>query len=451
LAGKAYVWTDDRCAWLMEQVEKQVQATGRNDFTKLGKAVGTTATGAKLRYQALARDGKCPTVAELIRRHRQGEDKAATIPEQEVQTTTTEQGIEARSNGSRIRTVEDLLKHIEADMTRYEIDRCEATKYEMGSKDADGKAVVTELHRVFVKLKPKAGPSTLDLVEGIVRSAFVTRKPLVVRRPALVKGDLLQLVVIPEPHVGKFAWDAETRWGNYDIPIAVEMLRDLMGQAVEKGDARKPARRLIACIGDYFHYDTPHGSTTKGTPLDRDGRVQKMITEGSRALFDMIEMSAAEVPTEVLLTPGNHDEVLTWALQTTLLSHFRHDKRVTINDEVTTRKYRRWGKTLLGFTHGNNPPLRQLPALMASERPEDWGATIYREFHTGDKHAVASIQTIDRVITRTCPSISAADKWHSDNGYVGQLRAMETFFYSQHGHLAGMDVMNPTVKRSKAA
>jgi hypothetical protein len=60
--------------------------------------------------------------------------------------------LEARSTSRRIRTVDDLLRHIEADMSKYEVAASEATKWECG----DGNGGTIELHRVFVRLKPKA-------------------------------------------------------------------------------------------------------------------------------------------------------------------------------------------------------------------------------------------------------------------------------------------------------
>jgi hypothetical protein len=46
--------------------------------------------------------------------------------------------VEARSTSRRIKTVEDLLAHIEADMSRYEVAASEATKWEVGASDGAG-------------------------------------------------------------------------------------------------------------------------------------------------------------------------------------------------------------------------------------------------------------------------------------------------------------------------
>ena len=57
------------------------------------------------------------------------------------QVTQTQSGdtLEARSTSRRIKTVADLLLHIEADMTRFEVAQSEATKWECG--DGDGGTV----------------------------------------------------------------------------------------------------------------------------------------------------------------------------------------------------------------------------------------------------------------------------------------------------------------------
>ena len=48
---------------------------------------------------------------------------------EEVTQSQTGDTLEARSTSKRIKTVEDLLRHIEADMSRFEIAASEATKW----------------------------------------------------------------------------------------------------------------------------------------------------------------------------------------------------------------------------------------------------------------------------------------------------------------------------------
>lgn len=368
---------------------------------------------------------------------------AAPQTEQEVEHKATEGGIEARANGKRIKTVEDLLAHIGADMTRYEVERSEATKYEVATKDPEtGKVTTTELHRVFVRLKARAGPSVIETVGAMIAGAFAKRAPVVRALPRRSQGEVMQAMVIADPHVGKYAWSHETGWEDYDISIATRLLRESAAELLEDGNQASVGRRVIMLLGDYFHYDTPHGQTTKGTPLDRDGRVEKMIEAGSKALFDIVEASAKAMPTEVVLVPGNHDAVLTVALRQILTAHFRGDSRVHVDTRGTSRKYIEHGRCLIGMTHGDKARKR-LGELMAAEASEAWGRSRYREIHTGHLHSTAEVQTIGGVVIRTAPALCPPDGWHAVEGFVGAPRGMESYYYHAAGSLVGMTMSTP--------
>ncbi len=349
--------------------------------------------------------------------------------------------LEARSTSRRIKTVEDLLRHIEADMTRFEVAASEATKWECG--DGDGGTI--ELHRVFVRLKPKGGPTTIEVVEAMIDAAKKTlRKPLTKTVKAPKADGLWQVLVISDTHFGAYSWSKTTGGSDYDLDLAEQLVGKAGAELVAVGDAHKPTRRTIAFLGDLFHYDTPSGTTTGGTPLERDGRLQKMIQVGCDSLLRIVERSAASAPTDVVIVNGNHDEVLTWAFQRILVERFRGSKAVTIKPDFLSRQYLTHGRNLLGFTHGHKAK-RKLPQIMALEQREAWSRSTYREWHTGHLHHQAAdhnkpLDTLDGVIVRTAPTICPPDDWHSANGFLGARQACETFLYSPDGGLRSMHV-----------
>jgi UDP-2,3-diacylglucosamine pyrophosphatase LpxH len=359
------------------------------------------------------------------------------------QVTQTQSGdvLEARSTSRRIKTVEDLLRHIEADMQRFEIAASEATKWETG----DGEGSTLELHRVFVRLKPKAGPSTRECVEAMIQAASKPlRKPLTKSVKAPKRDGLWQVLVIADTHFAKYAWRETTGGDDYDLTIAERLVGEATEELLAMGDTYKPVRRTIALLGDLFHYDTPAGTTTSGTPLERDGRLQKMIQVGCDSLLGAIERSAATVPTDVTIVNGNHDETLTWAFQRIMQERFRNDRRVRIDGRYTGRQYVTHGRNLLGFVHGHRAK-RKLPQIMALEAAADWSQCPYREWHTGHFHSQAAewqrpIETLDGVIVRTAPALCPPDDWHSVNGFIGSRQACETFIYSPEGGLTAMHV-----------
>lgn len=354
--------------------------------------------------------------------------------------------LEARSTSRRIKTVEDLLRHIEADLSAYEVAASEATKWECATSDGNGGTTVTELHRVFVRLQPRGGPTTREVVEAMIAGAAGTlRRPLTKSvKPRGKPTDLMQLLVVADCHFGKYAWGKTTGGDDYDLGIAETLVRDAGEELLAVGDAAKPSRRVIAFLGDLFHYDRPDGSTTSGTPLERDGRLQKMIEVGCDTLLGIVARSAETCQTDVVVVNGNHDEVLTWTFQRILQERFRGDRRVAVRPEFTGRQYLTHGVNLLGFAHGHRAK-RKLPQIMALEAAAEWSRCPYREWHTGHYHSQAAewsrpIETLDGVIVRTAPALCPPDDWHSVNGFIGSRQACETFIYSPTGGLVSMHV-----------
>jgi hypothetical protein len=373
--------------------------------------------------------------------------KGVTI--EEVTKKDTADGVEARSVSARIRTVDDLLRHIEADLTAFEVAASEATTWEGLTADREtGEPVVTELHRVFVRLKPRGGPTTREVVEAMIAGAQGIRRPAV-KKPKAAKADAYAVLIVADCHFGKYAWSDGTGHDDYDLAIAAERVASASGRLLDICKTYKPGRVLVAYLGDLFHADTPGLTTTGGTPLagSTDGRLQKMIGMGCDTLLEIVDKAAAIAPTDALVVNGNHDETLSWAYQRIMQERFRADGRVTVSGAYTGRQYITYGGNLLGFAHGHKAK-KKLPQVMALERPADWSACPYREWHTGHLHHQAAewsrpIETIDGVLVRIAPSLSPPDDYHAVNGWVGQREAMEAFVYDAAGGLSAMHVAGP--------
>lgn len=368
---------------------------------------------------------------------------------EEVTKKDTADGLEARSVSTRIRTVDDLLKHIEADLERFEVAQSEATKWEGLTADRDtGRPVVTELHRVFVRLRPKAGPGVREAVEamiaGAAKAGAVQCKPAKRHRK---REGVWQVLVVADPHFGKYAWGRTTGGEDYDLDHADRVVRRAGEELLDAGDRVEPARRTVAFLGDIFHYDTPDAKTTRGTQLERDGRLEKMIEVGSAAMTHLVRRSAETCQTDVVVVPGNHDESMSAWFRLLMQTQFAKDKRVSVSDRFTHRQYVEHDGNLLGFAHGDKA-WNRLAGLMAVEMPDAWSRCRYREWHTGHLHKQAArtrslvdadgADTIQAVVIRRAPALCAADDWHAQEGYIGSRRAMETWFYAPGGGLSGM-------------
>lgn len=381
-----------------------------------------------------------------------------TPPEQAEHVTRKTDGdaLEARSVSRTIRTVDDLLAHVEADLERYEVAASEATKWEGMSVDrSTGEPVVTELFRVFVRLRPRAGPTVEELVAAMIAGASGKLRVRDSRNAKARSDRPWAVLVVADCHFGKYAWGKSTGEADYDLDLAAQLVRDAAEELLQAASGYAPGRITVAGLGDLFHYDTPSGTTTSGTPLERDGRLQKMIAVGTDSLVSVIDAASTVAATDTLVVNGNHDETLTWAFHRVLLERYAKSKRVTVDETYTPRKYLRCGGNLLGFVHGHRAKKR-LPQLMAHEAASAWARCPYREVHTGHLHHQAAewsrpIETIDGVLVRIAPSLGPADDWHAASGFVGSRRAMELFVYDPAGGLRAMHCAGPRLQIGRLA
>lgn len=257
---------------------------------------------------------------------------------------------------------------------------------------------------------------------------------------------LMQQIVIADPHLSKLCWPGSTGTDAYDIKIAETLVYGGVQYLVQQ----QPyiTQRVLAFLGDYFHYDTLGGTTTAGTLQDRDSRLPKMLEVGAALAVRVIDLAATYGEVHVVLVPGNHDAVLTVALQRILQAEFRHTPHVTVDGGYTKRKTHTFGKNLFLYDHGDRRKA-ELPTTLACEHPVLWGASTYREIHTGHLHHDAAqyygTATHHGCTVYTHPSMSPPDQWHADEQYTTSGRGMKAYTYLESGGQIASHTVSPSM------
>jgi len=257
------------------------------------------------------------------------------------------------------------------------------------------------------------------------------------------ENNLLEVAIF-DLHLGKLAWGGETG-ENYDTKIARERflyaIQDLLHTA-----NRFPYSRILFPVGnDFFNSDTIFNTTTQGTQQDEDLRWQKTFNVGVRLLVDGINMlMQTGRPIDVLVIPGNHDFERSFYIGKFLEAWFNEDPNVSINTGASPRKYYRFGKVLLGFTHGSEEKEGSLPMIMANdiESKPMWSETLYHEFHVGHIHRKRDMKysaTLDKVrvlnedlgvTVRYLSSLTGTEEWHHKKGFIGAIKAADGFIWN---------------------
>lgn len=257
-----------------------------------------------------------------------------------------------------------------------------------------------------------------------------------VSEPKFHDERLLTLIPLGDPHFGMYSWAAETG-ENFDLAIAER----LTFAAVDRIAARTPSSHtaLLLNLGDYFHADNSTNRTPQsGAKLDVDGRFRKIAETGVRALIRCIERLLEKHQNVIVRNnPGNHDPHQAAMLSICLAARFHDNPRVKIDESPSSFFYYRFGRTLIGSTHGDGAKLGDLPLIMARDVKEDWAASDYRVWHCGHFHH-DQVKELVGCTVETHRTLAAQDAWHTHQGYRS-MRDLKGIVYDiEYGEIARM-------------
>jgi len=332
---------------------------------------------------------------------------------------------------TRIHTLDELLEYCKVDLSIWEVTNFKVNKWEMGYVDrSNNKAAEHALYQVTATLKKRVEMvAVLKEIERLKAEAkALARVPKAIARKSNNSGNMLE-INIPDIHFGKLAWGTETMYENYDSTIAEQMYMRALATLLERVKGYSFDKIIFVVGNDLFNSDNIENQTTKGTIVTTDGRYHKTFWKVRRTITRCIEMLREIAPVEVLLVPGNHDNLSVWHLGDSLECFFANYEDVEIENLPTPRKYVEFGNVMLMFTHGDKGKRQEYPQLMASERSEMWGRTRYRECHTGHTH-MTKVDEKYGCRVRVLPALCPPDDWHSEQGLVGNLRNAEAYVWN---------------------
>jgi len=230
-----------------------------------------------------------------------------------------------------------------------------------------------------------------------------------------VSRDLAAVMVMGDPHLGMYSWRDETG-EDFDLNIAE---RDLVAATYRLVDATPACEQaLIVNVGDFFHSDNNSGTTMRNNnKLDVDTRWAKVLQVGLRAMRACIEAALSKHKrVHVINAIGNHDDHTSRILTVALSSVYEKNPRVTFEMSPSHFLYWRFGKCLVGVTHGDKTKPEQLGPIMATDRPTDWGETTHRVWYTGHVHH-RRVFEVPGCLIESFRTLAARDAWAASMGY----------------------------------
>ena len=243
-------------------------------------------------------------------------------------------------------------------------------------------------------------------------------------------SDLLCVYPMGDPHIGLYAWAAESG-ADFDLEIAERTLSAAVDHLVWLAPASTEA--LLVNVGDFYHADNSHGTTTRGTPVDVDGRFSKVLAVGMRIMFRAVDRALEKHERVTVINAiGNHDAHMAVVLAHAMAAHYHNNPRVTIDTSPTVSHYYLFGKCLFGVTHGDRLKMQKLAMIMANDRPKDWGDTAFRYWLTGHIHHRQVLEG-DGVEVESFNTLAARDAWHAGQGYRSARNMKMDVYHREYG------------------
>lgn len=242
-----------------------------------------------------------------------------------------------------------------------------------------------------------------------------------------VQDPHLLIIDAADTHFGKLASAYETG-EDYNINIAKKRVIEGFNGILAKSKAFNIEKVVVVVGNDVLHVDNAKSTTTSGTFQDSDVMFYDMFNIALETFVGLIESIVSDYDVDIVFNPSNHDYASGWMFARTLDAWFRKSPNVTVVSDIRHRKYYQYGLNMIGMSHGDGAKMADMPLLMANESPQMWADTKYRYIYLHHIHhkQVTKFQSGKDYIGVTVEylrSPSAADSWHSRNGYVGSKKS----------------------------
>lgn len=343
-----------------------------------------------------------------------------------------------------IRTVEDAARESNLDLEEWEIYRHTVNSWEVtmgGDKTKSGIPETFTNYQVKLWVRKRipdvneiALNSVIDRlnsqeVEKSVDDNFTTDK----------NEDVMVIFGLVDNHFGLMAYDEETGEGDYDLETAERLYMDAVEDGIERVSNMNISKIVIPIGNDFFHINDISNKTPKGgNNLDVTGKLSRIFETGEMAVIKAVQKCQKIAPVDLLWVPGNHDPQTSYFLCKVLNAYYENNDRVNVDISPKYRKFMKWGTNLIGFTHGTEEPIKNLPHIMVDSCSQWVAECKNREWLTGHIHKkketnFVGIDSMGSTIVRVLPSLCSIDQWHYKKGYVGNAKSMEMYAYNKDG------------------
>lgn len=367
------------------------------------------------------------------------------VTDNESETKQVE--VEIQSNGTQTSTIrvkltdeqkkdsDFLLKVHGYDPNYWEIVNAKQTIWNQNSN----KKGMIDLYSSKITVRPRKG---FNWNEENIRKIFDSLGEDKVFEPELYEctQESKNLLFIPlaDIHFGLMA-TLELSGEDYNTRIARKRVRYVVDKILEKIEGKQIDRIIFLIGNDGINADNLNGTTTNGTPQDNQLNWFETIRQFTDLMVETIDKLIKVAPVLAFFVPSNHDLHSMFGICETLKAYYRNCPSVTICNEATQRKYFRFGKNMIGFSHDEKE--KNVAKIMAAEQPKIWGETRFKYFMISHLHHEI-VKDDYGVDIRRLPTISGRSYWTNKCGFVGTKKQGQAFIFNENEGLTDLININ---------
>lgn len=367
------------------------------------------------------------------------------VTDNESETKQVE--VEIQSNGTQTSTIrvkltdeqkkdsDFLLKVHGYDPNYWEIVNAKQTIWNQNSN----KKGMIDLYSSKITVRPRKG---FNWNEENIRKIFDSLGEDKVFEPELYEctQESKNLLFIPlaDIHFGLMA-TLELSGEDYNTRIARKRVRYVVDKILEKIEGKQIDRIIFLIGNDGINADNLNGTTTNGTPQDNQLNWFETIRQFTDLMVETIDKLIKVAPVLAFFVPSNHDLHSMFGICETLKAYYRNCPSVTICNEATQRKYFRFGKNMIGFSHDEKE--KNVAKIMAAEQPKIWGETRFKYFMISHLHHEI-VKDDYGVDIRRLPTISGRSYWTNKCGFVGTKKQGQAFIFNEDEGLTDLININ---------
>ena len=248
--------------------------------------------------------------------------------------------------------------------------------------------------------------------------------PIVLKEHVNENKEILAEISLPDFHLGKMTGET--------LEQQEQLFYDSISNLLSYLGNYKIDRFLLPIGNDIINSEGATRATTKGTPQQDNAEWQDLFTVAWRMVTNVVNIISDIAPVDIIIISGNHSYATEFYLGETLKAYYTNNQNVSVDNNKHPRKYYGYGKTLLGFTHGDSEKPHELPLIMATEVPVEFSKATFREWHLGHIHKMMADE-FRGIQVKFLPSICGEDSWHKRMGYHAQRKAQCLLFHKETG------------------